>query len=95
MARFRCPECNVESEVSARNGHEVVALYCLRHTGGADSHTRPVYMPCVEPSAAAGAAQVQARRPGAREQVQRRAARSRTERCVVGEAGVEPATSSV
>lgn len=44
MARFRCPECNVESDVAAKRGDEVVAVYCLRHKGGTDAHTRPVYM---------------------------------------------------
>lgn len=93
MARFRCPECNVESEVSAREGHEVMALYCLRHTGGADSHTRPVYMVCLEPAGAATTAQSHGRRPGAAGTVRRREVCSRTERCVVGEAGVEPAAT--
>lgn len=44
MIRFRCPECGVHTEVTAKYGDEVVAVYCLRHTGGADHHTRPVYM---------------------------------------------------
>ena len=92
MPRFRCPECNVESEVSARKGHEVMALYCLRHTGGADSHTRPVYMLGLEPSAAASVPQSRAGRAGAAGQVQERAARTRIKRRAADEA--EPAASA-
>jgi hypothetical protein len=77
MPCFRCPECNTESEVAAGNGREVVALYCLRHTGGADSHTRPVYMICVESSAAA--APLRSGRPGAASAPRGRT-RSRSER---------------
>jgi hypothetical protein len=44
MARFRCPECGEEAEVGPMYGEEVVAVYCLTHTGGPDAHTRPVYM---------------------------------------------------
>ena len=44
MLRVRCPECGAEADVVPRDGHEVVAVYCLRHRGGADGHMRPVYM---------------------------------------------------
>lgn len=44
MERFRCPECGVETEVTPEYGDEVVSVYCLKHTGGADVHVRPVYM---------------------------------------------------
>jgi hypothetical protein len=80
VARFRCSECNTESEVSAKNGREVVALYCLRHTGGADGHTRPVYMTCVEASVAATLPQPPAARPAAAGATNRQRTRSRTER---------------
>lgn len=57
MLRVRCPECGTETEVVPHHGEEVVAAYCLRHRGGADSHTRPVFMVSVrveaEPVAAA------------------------------------------
>lgn len=43
MLRVRCPECGAETDVAPHYG-EVVAAYCLRHRGGADGHTRPVYM---------------------------------------------------
>jgi hypothetical protein len=84
MARFRCPECDTESDVAPKNGYEVVALYCLRHTGGADGHTRPVSMMCVEPVAATGL-RLRAERcvaAGGR----RNRTRSRTERCAADEA---------
>jgi len=42
MLRVRCPECGVEGEIAAQHGDEVVSVYCLNHTGGADAHTRPV-----------------------------------------------------
>lgn len=48
MLRVRCPECGAESDVVPRDGHEVVAAYCLRHRGGADGHTRPVSMVSVQ-----------------------------------------------
>jgi|GEM_PF-3284371 len=48
MLRVRCPECGAETEVAPHNGGEVVAAYCLRHRGGADGHTRPVYMMSVQ-----------------------------------------------
>ena len=44
MMRFRCPECGIERELSPVDGNEIVSVYCLRHRGGADGHTRPVYM---------------------------------------------------
>jgi hypothetical protein len=44
MVRFRCPECGMETEVAPQDGDEIVSVYCLNHTGGADAHTRPVYM---------------------------------------------------
>ena len=44
MERFRCPECGAETKVTPEYGDEVVSVYCLKHTGGADVHTRPVYM---------------------------------------------------
>jgi hypothetical protein len=44
MVRFRCPECGTDTEVTAEYGGEIVSVYCLKHTGGADLHTRPVYM---------------------------------------------------
>jgi len=53
MERFRCPECGVETEVTPAYGDEVVSVYCLKHTGGADVHTRPVYMTRVPAPAAA------------------------------------------
>jgi len=47
MARFRCPECGVETDLIAKYGDEIVSVYCLKHTGAADVHTRPVYMALV------------------------------------------------
>ena len=44
MVRFRYPECGAETEVTAKYGDQVVSIYCLRHMGGADVHTRPVRM---------------------------------------------------
>jgi len=44
MQRFRCPECGIETELTPRYGDEIISAYCLKHTGGADAHTRPVYM---------------------------------------------------
>lgn len=44
MTRFRCPECGAETRLTARFGGEIVSVYCLQHTGGADGHRRPVYM---------------------------------------------------
>jgi len=44
MQRFYCPECGEESEIAPRYGDEIVSVYCLKHTSGADGHTRPVYM---------------------------------------------------
>ena len=44
MLRVRCPECGVETEIVPQYGEEVVSVYCLNHTGGADLHRRPVYM---------------------------------------------------
>jgi hypothetical protein len=44
MLRFHCPECGVETEVTPQYGDEIVSVYCLRHTGGAEAHRRPVYM---------------------------------------------------
>jgi hypothetical protein len=41
---MRCPECGVEAEFVPRYGDEIVSVYCLKHTEGADQHTRPVYM---------------------------------------------------
>jgi len=55
MLRVRCPECGVEAEVMPQYGQEVVSVYCLKHTGGAECHTRPVYMtpiPVVQGAAA-------------------------------------------
>jgi hypothetical protein len=56
MPRFHCPECGFDIEVIPRYGDEVVSVFCTKHTGGADAHTRPVYMtrvptaiPVVEP----------------------------------------------
>jgi hypothetical protein len=48
MLRVRCPECGAETEIAPHHGEEVVAAYCLRHRGGADGHTRPVYMVSVQ-----------------------------------------------
>jgi len=48
MLRVRCPECGAETELTPRYGQEVVAAYCLKHRGGADGHTRPVYMVSIE-----------------------------------------------
>lgn len=44
MLRVRCPECGVEAQVTPQYGQTVVSVYCLKHTGGAERHTRPVYM---------------------------------------------------
>ena len=44
MSRFHCPECGFETEVIPQYGDEVVSVFCIKHTGGADAHTRPVYM---------------------------------------------------
>lgn len=44
MTRFRCPECGTERVFRAESGGEIVSVYCLNHSGGADVHTRPVYM---------------------------------------------------
>lgn len=44
MVRFRCPECGEETELEAQLGYEIVSVYCLKHTGGADAHLRPVHM---------------------------------------------------
>jgi hypothetical protein len=44
MVRFRCPECGEETELEAQLGCEIVSVYCLNHTGGADAHLRPVHM---------------------------------------------------
>lgn len=44
MIRVRCPECGVEGNVVPQYGEEVVSVYCLRHDGGAEGHTRPVRM---------------------------------------------------
>jgi hypothetical protein len=53
MNRFRCPECETETQVEAKFG-EIISVYCLRHTAGVDNHVRPVYMTLtVEPVAAA------------------------------------------
>jgi hypothetical protein len=50
MTRFRCPECGTERMLSIEYGDEIVSVYCLKHVGGADAHTRPVYMlPVTEP----------------------------------------------
>jgi hypothetical protein len=94
MPRFRCPECNTESEVTGTHGREVVALYCLRHTGGADSHTRPVYMVIVEPAGASTVPSCRSTRPiaaGAHSHLQH----SRTERRAADEAEAQPAAVSV
>ncbi|HLY21778.1 MAG TPA: hypothetical protein VKT83_04845 [bacterium] len=56
MSRVRCPECGAETEIAPHNGGEVVAAYCLRHRGGADGHTRPVYMVSVQVEAEPAAA---------------------------------------
>ncbi|HLJ60137.1 MAG TPA: hypothetical protein VKZ50_10435 [bacterium] len=53
MERFRCPECGAETKVTPKYGDEVVSVYCLKHTGGADVHTRPVYMMRISRPAAA------------------------------------------
>jgi hypothetical protein len=51
MTRFRCPECGTERELKAEYGDAIVSVYCLDHLGGADLHTRPVYMkPVPEPA---------------------------------------------
>ena len=47
MLRFRCPECGRVTEVAPTYGDEVVSVYCLNHSGGADAHSRPVYMTLV------------------------------------------------
>lgn len=47
MLHVRCPECGAETDVTPRCGNEVIAVYCLRHRGGADSHVRPVCMASV------------------------------------------------
>jgi len=44
VLRFYCPECGVETEIAPKYGGEIVSVYCLNHTGGADLHRRPVYM---------------------------------------------------
>ena len=44
MTRFRCPECGTERVFRAGYGDEIVSVYCLNHSGGANLHTRPVYM---------------------------------------------------
>jgi hypothetical protein len=44
MLRVRCPECGIEAEVTPQYGEEVVSVYCLKHSGGAECHIRPVYM---------------------------------------------------
>jgi hypothetical protein len=46
--RVRCPECGAETDLAPHHGQEIVAAYCLRHSGGADGHRRPVYMVSVE-----------------------------------------------
>jgi hypothetical protein len=51
MTRFRCPECGTERELRAEYADQIVSVYCLNHLGGADLHTRPVYMkPIPEPA---------------------------------------------
>ncbi|HEV2439557.1 MAG TPA: hypothetical protein VGX97_05805 [bacterium] len=60
MVRVRCPECGAESDVVPRDGHEVVAAYCLRHRGGADGHTSPVYMIAAAVEEEPAAAELQA-----------------------------------
>jgi hypothetical protein len=50
MTRFCCPECGTERVLRAEHGDDIVSVYCLNHLGGADLHTRPVYMtPVPEP----------------------------------------------
>jgi hypothetical protein len=44
MTRFRCPECGIETKIETRHGNEIVSAYCLKHTEGADEHTRAVRM---------------------------------------------------
>jgi hypothetical protein len=51
MIRFRCPECGTEREFRAEYGGEIISVYCLTHSGGADVHTRPVYMELVSEAA--------------------------------------------
>jgi hypothetical protein len=47
MGHYRCPECGAETQLEAQFGGEIVSVYCLKHTGGADVHLRPVYMTMV------------------------------------------------
>jgi hypothetical protein len=47
MVRYRCPECGAETRLEAQFGGEIVSVYCLKHTGGADAHLQPVYMTMV------------------------------------------------
>ena len=51
MTGFRCPECGTEREFRVEYGGEIVSVYCLNHSGGADVHTRPVYMELVPEAA--------------------------------------------
>ena len=44
MSRFHCPECGFETEVIPQYGDEIVSVFCIKHTGWADAHTRLVYM---------------------------------------------------
>ena len=44
MSRFHCPECDFEIEIIPKYGDQIVSVYCVKHRGGADAHTRPVYM---------------------------------------------------
>lgn len=47
MVCYRCPECGAEKRLEARFGGEIVSVYCLKHTGGIDTHVLPVYMTMV------------------------------------------------